>query len=210
MVPDCGDGGRASGDDPDSLEALVTAYRLKDERRTGWQLRGVEEPESVAAHSWGVCLLCLRYADEAGVDPDRALGMAVVHDIGEATVGDIPTRADPDADTVPDAEKARREREAVAALAVGFDDRDLLALWEAYEGREEPAARFVKDMDLVDMCAQALAYERGGRYDPGETDAFGAYDRLDEFFATAESRLSTAVGRRLFEAVRERYRTARD
>ena len=36
----------------DAIEALARAYALKDETRTGWQLREVEDPESVAAHTW--------------------------------------------------------------------------------------------------------------------------------------------------------------
>lgn len=191
-------------DDRD-LDALLTAYRLKDERRTGWQLRGVDDPESVAGHSWGVALLTLAYADDAGVDADEALRLAVLHDVGEAEVGDVPTRADPNHQPgVSREEKERREHETVATLADALGE-DLLADWTAYEERDSPAARFVKDMDLVDMCVQALYYEQAARYDPSEDDAFTEYDRLDEFFATAEPTLSTAVGRDLFERVRAAY-----
>jgi putative hydrolase of HD superfamily len=196
--------------DPARLDALLDAYALKDERRTGWQLRGVREPESVAAHSWGVAYLCLCFADAAaGVDPDRALRLAVLHDVAEAHTGDEPTRADPDAETVDPVEKERRERSAVADLLGPFDER-LRADWESYEERETPTARFVKDMDLVDMCLQAVVYERRARYDAdAENPNFGAFDRLDEFFATAEPRLRTDVGRALFEAVRTRYEAAK-
>lgn len=194
---------------PDDVEALLTAYQLKDEGRTGWQLRNVEDPESVAGHAWGVALLTLAYADDANVDADRALRLAVLHDIGESELGDVPTRADPEhqPDVSPE-EKERRERETVADLAAVLGD-DLLADWEAYEERETPEARFVKDMDLVDMCVQALYYEREGRYDPDADDAFTEYDRLDEFFATAEPRLSTDVGRDLFDRLRAAYEGAK-
>ncbi|AHG03166.1 phosphohydrolase [Halobacterium sp. DL1] len=194
---------------PEDVEALLTAYRLKDEGRTGWQLRNVEDPESVAGHSWGVALLTLAYAGDAGVDADRALRLAVLHDVGEAELGDVPTRADPDhqPDVSPE-EKERRERETVETLAGALGD-DVLADWTAYEERETPEARFVKDMDLVDMCVQALYYEREGRYDPDADDAFTEYDRLDEFFATAEPRLSTAVGRDLFDRLRAAYEDAK-
>ncbi|MFC6988031.1 HD domain-containing protein [Haloplanus sp. GCM10025708] len=184
---------------------------MKDERRTGWQLRGVDDPESVAAHAWGVSYLCLCFAGRAGVDADRALRLAVVHDVAEAEVGDVPTRADPAAETMPAAEKARREREAMADLTATLDaGEEVRTLWEEYEARETPEARFVKDMDLVEMCLQALYYEREGRYDAADGEAFEAYDRLDEFFATAEPRLRTDVGEELFEEIRRRYETVRD
>lgn len=199
------------GSDRDDLETetLLRALALKDETRTGWQLRGVRDPESVAAHTWGVSLLCLFYAPEAGVDRDRALRMAALHDLAEAETGDVPTRADSTAETVPAAEKLHRERAAVADLLEPFDDGDLRELWEEYEARESDVARFVKDMDLVDMCLQAVRYEREGRYEPGG-DEFREYDRLDEFFATAEPRVRTDVGRELLERARERYEAARD
>ncbi len=193
----------------DDLETLRRCLALKDETRTGWQLRGIEDPESVADHSWGVSLLCLFYADRAGVDADRALRMAVLHDLAEAETGDYATRADPNAETVDPDEKERAERAAIATLLEPFDDGELRALWEEYEARETPEAQFVKDADLLDMCLQALQYEREQRYDPDADDHFEAYDDLDEFFATAEPRIRTDVGRELFERTRERYEDAK-
>jgi putative hydrolase of HD superfamily len=194
----------------DDLDALLAALALKDETRTGWDLRGVSDPESVAAHSWGVAYLTLLYADDAGVDPGRALRLAVLHDLGEAVVGDVATRVNADEQSMAADEKERREREAVADLLGPFDD-SLRGDWEEYEERDTPEAAFVKDVDLVDMCLQALYYERERRYDPdAPNDAFDEFDRLDEFFATTEPRLSTDVGRRLFAEIRERYEAAKN
>jgi putative hydrolase of HD superfamily len=137
--------------------------------------------------------------------------LAVVHDLPEARVGDVPTRADPADEPVSGAEKHRHERAAMVDL--GAPVPAVAEAWEAYERRDSDAARFVKDMDLIDMCLQALVYERQERYDPaeGEHERGGGgggesgYDRLDEFFATAEPRLSTDVGRRLFDRIRTQY-----
>lgn len=192
------------------LSALTTALALKDETRTGWALRGVCDPESVAAHTWGVALLCLLYGDEAGVDVGRALGLAVVHDLAEAETGDVAVRAEAGAQRVPDEEKVARERATIRDLADDLGDASLVDLWAEYEARETPEARFVKDMDLVDMCLQAVVYEREGRYDPGaDNEHFEEYEHLDEFFATAEPRLRTDVGRALFAAAREAYEDAK-
>lgn len=205
------------GDDPDrALDAVLAAYELKSERRTGWQLRGVERPESVAAHSWGVAYLVAALGDRLArdlpdIDLDRALRLAVVHDVAEAETGDIPTRADSTADSVDPDRKEAAERDAMRGLAGPLPDR-VRGAWEAYEARESPEAVLVKECDLLDACLQAVAYERGDRYDPerGDPDAFREYDDLDEFFATAAPRLRTDAGRELFEAIRERYRRARD
>jgi putative hydrolase of HD superfamily len=192
----------------DSLEALVEAYALKDETRTGWQLRGVESPESVAAHTWGVALLVVRFCPPE-VDRERALTLAIAHDVAEAETGDIATRVESGTQSVDDDEKQRREREAMSGPFAALGE-ELHDAWEAYEARTTDEARFVKDMDVFDTCLQALAYERQRRYNPAtDNPHFEEYDDLDEFFATGEPRLSTTRGRELFEAVRERYETAK-
>ncbi|GKZ14090.1 HD domain-containing protein [Haladaptatus sp. T7] len=194
----------------DTIDALAEAFALKDERRTGWQLREVSDPESVAGHTWGVALLCLQYGNEADIDTDRALRMALVHDLAEAKTGDVATRVDDADQRVSAAEKDRREREAMADLAPALDP-EIRDLWEEYEARETPESVFVKDMDLVDMCLQALVYEREARYDgERENDRFDEYEDLDEFFATAEPRLRTAIGKELFEEIETRYEAVRD
>ncbi|WP_435095674.1 HD domain-containing protein [Halorubrum sp. N11] len=202
--------------DAPAIDALLDAYALKDERRTGWQLRGVDAPETVAAHTWGVAYLVLALGDRfrgdlPGLDLDRALRLAVVHDVAEAETGDVATRADSTAETVDSDAKEAAEREAMADLSEPLPDR-LRDAWEAYEARESPEAVLVKECDLLDVCLQAVIYERDGRYDPavGDPDAFREYDDLDEFFATTEPRLRTEIGRELFARLCERYRAARD
>ena len=65
-------------------------------------------------------------------------------------------------------------------------------------------------MDLVDMCLQALKYEKQQRYDSNEqNENFQQYDNLDEFFATTESRLNTEIGEEIFQKIREEYENER-
>ena len=195
-----------------AVDAVCAAYELKDERRTGWQLRGVDDPESVAAHSWGVAYLVVAFGDRfrdelPGVDLDRALRLAVVHDAAEALTGDVATRADETADPIDREAKAAAEREAMATLADPLPAR-IADAFATYEARETPEAVLVKECDLLDTCVQAVVYEREDRYDPatGDPTAFTEYDALDEFFATTEQRLQTDAGRVLFDRLRARYR----
>ena len=195
----------------DEFDSLLELLELKDELRTGWVLRGIESPESVAAHTWGTATLCLFYADRADVDRDRAVAMALIHDLAEARTGDIPTRAADVDDTqqLSSDEKERLERAAITDLLEPFETDEWLSLWEEYEARETLTAQFVKDMDLLENCLQALQYEREDRYDETEpNDAFTEYENLDEFFATAAPRLTTSVGKSLFEQVKTRYEAA--
>lgn len=197
------------------VDALLRLYPLKDERRTGWELRGIRGPERVAGHSWGVALLarCLapvadRADDGPGLDRQRLLELAIVHDVGEAIVGDVATRVDSARQSMSDGEKRVAEREAARSLLAPFEPA-LFERWEEYERRSSREAAFVKDMDLLDMCLQALYYERRERYDPGPNDAFDRFEALDEFFATARPRVSTPLGRALYERIHARYREER-
>ncbi len=201
-----------------ALSYLLNAYRLKDRQRSGWALRGVDDPESVADHAWGTALLCLLFADEAGVDRAEALEIAVTHDLAEAEIGDLPSLADPALRPVGEREKAELEARAMAALRQSWPcaaTERIVRRWQAYEDRDGPAARFVRDMNLLDMALQALIYEREGRYDPrdgprdSDRSSGASHARLDEFLASAEARMATPFGRARLAEVAEAYREAR-
>lgn len=167
-------------------------------------MRSVRSPESVADHSWGTALLCMLFSADAGVDEHEALRIAIVHDLAEAEIGDIAARERPEDRDVSIAEKARLELAAMDALLDG-EHEGIRDAWQRYEDRASDAAIFVRDMNLIDMCLQALFYEREERYRPSARDE----GILDEFFRSAEARLSTEVGRRLFAGVEKAYRDAR-
>jgi len=145
-----------------------------------------------------------------GLDLDRALRLAVVHDVAEAETGDAATRADSTADSVDAAAKEAAERAAMEDLAGALPDR-IRDAWEDYEARESPEAILVKECDLLDVCLQAVLYERGGRYDPpAATRSVPRVRRPRRILRDDRTRLQTETGRELFARLRERYRTARD
>jgi putative hydrolases of HD superfamily len=191
------------------IDALLEAFALKDEPRTGWRLRGIRNPESVADHSWGTAYLVLLYAGEACANRCRALEIAIVHDLAEALTGDVATRVVEMNDARVASEKREREREAMDRLLADYPPSErqrVFGAWREYEERTTTEARFVRDMNLIDMCLQALRYERGGRYDGDAPNPhFSDYKGLDEFFATSKPRLCTTTGRHLFEEVFARY-----
>jgi putative hydrolase of HD superfamily len=189
------------------LQTALAALRLKDEPRRGWVLRGVEGPESVADHSWGTALLCLLFAEAAGVDLGEALAIATLHDLAEAVTGDVAARSDVRLREVSLEDKAVREVAAIDELLAGFDGAALRRRWDDYETSATPEARFVRDMNLIELCLQALAYQRGGRYP--ESTTLDGYAQLDEFFVTAGPRVRTELGRSLFAEVERAYSDAR-
>lgn len=132
---------------------LIEALALKDVARAGWLRVGIESPESVAAHSWGVAYLVLTLCPPE-LDRGRALAIAVLHDLGEVRTGDITPH-----DGVSAEDKRAAETKAVRGLTAPFSHRDeLIALWREYEDGTTPEGRFVKACDKLDMALQAQRY----------------------------------------------------
>ena len=119
---------------------------LKHVLRTGWVRAGVESPESVAAHSWGMSILAMHLCLE-GLDRMRVLEMCLVHDLPEVEVGDLTPHDDTSS-------KSQDEHAAMTRLAPQW-----LALFEEYEAQVTPESKFVKYLDKLDMALMARIYE---------------------------------------------------
>lgn len=162
--------------EPSSIEALrarlLEAMHLKDLPRAGWLRAGVQHPESVAAHSWGLSWLIVALCPPE-LDRGKALAIAAVHDLAEARVGDITPY-----DGVDKAEKRALELEALRGLIAELPDpAGLEALWWDYEEGRSPEGRLVKALDKLDMALQAQVYgARGHDTDEFITSALRALD----------------------------------
>jgi putative hydrolases of HD superfamily len=145
----------------DLLSLYAQLATLKLMPRTGWLQRGVAHAESVAEHTFGVATLALLVGDTVGdVDRGKLLTIAVLHDLAEALLSDLPASARRfiGADHKHDA-----ERRAIEELFAKLPNcAEYLALWEEYACGRSREARLVKGIDRVEMLAQALAYERAG------------------------------------------------
>ena len=126
--------------------------------RRGWLQRGVPNPETVAAHSFGVAALAVVTASRTGADPAQAALIAVIHDLAEALTGDLtPT------DGVSRSEKHLREKEATSQILSDLDPKGIIiSAWRDYAEQRTPEGRLVKDLDKVDMALQADVYMQEG------------------------------------------------
>ncbi|XP_062223914.1 uncharacterized protein LOC133922554 [Phragmites australis] len=177
-----GDSAAAAPSASNAIDFLTLCYRLKTTKRAGWVKRGVQAPESVADHMYRMGVMALVAADLPGVDRDRCVKMAIVHDIAEAIVGDITP-----SDGVPKEEKSRREKEALDhmcdLLGGGSRAQEIRELWMEYEENASLEAKVVKDFDKVEMILQALEYEKEQGQD------------LEEFFQSTAGKFQTDIGK---------------
>jgi putative hydrolase of HD superfamily len=113
---------------------------------------------------------------QPGIDRGRLLAIALLHDIAESLIGDLPASAR----RLFGAEAKRAaERRAMIEMFVGMPQADeYLDLWDEYCVGGSKEARLVKAMDHLEMLAQALSYERAGSR------------ALDEFWEDAGDKLS--------------------
>ncbi|HEX5707179.1 MAG TPA: HD domain-containing protein [Pyrinomonadaceae bacterium] len=150
------------------LSLLTELQRLKRLDRTGWVLRGLAPgAESVAAHSYGVALAAMLMADEARargaeLSVERVLRIALLHDLAEARTGDMPRTM---AEFYGAEARRAAERAAFGGVVGALEEarrESYATLHDDYESRASAEARLVKAADIVDLLAQALAFERAG------------------------------------------------
>ena len=160
------------------LEFFLEAGNLKRLPRTGWLLRGVPSPESIADHSFRTTLITMLLADElrargVEINAERALKIALIHDLAEARITDIPLTAQRYLD------KGKAEKRAAMELFLGTPDpRTYFRLWREYEEGLSPEGKLVKFADRLEMLLQAYEYEKTGFADLDEF--WGAVEKLKE------------------------------
>lgn len=181
----------------DLLDLLLEVQALDRVPRTGFLLRGVADAESVAEHAWQVAFLVWTLAARVdGLDRGRAVQMALVHDLAELRLGDLPMTA---ARLLPDGAKAEAERRALAELLGPLDEagRDLAA--EYLEGRS-PEARFVRACDKLQLMVKVAAYEAWGAaglaefWDDPRNSPDGGFELIRDLHAALRERRGLRSG----------------
>jgi putative hydrolase of HD superfamily len=173
------------------LDLCLELQTLDRVPRSGYVLRGVAEPESVTEHSWHVLFLVWALgARIEGIDVPRAIEIALVHDLAELRIGDLPRVA---SRYFPEGAKKAAEAAAMAEVLAPLPER-ALALYDEYQQGTTPEARLVKACDKLQLMIKVAVYERWG------TGALAEFwDNPDNFPDGG-----FAVVQELFTALRER------
>ena len=134
--------------------------------------------------------------DSFKVDANKCIQMALVHDLAEATVGDITPYCG-----VSDEDKHKMELEAMTKLTTGLlgttmGAERILSLWREYEQGTTDEAKLVKDMDKLEMILQALEYEQDGENKKS----------LDGFFDSTRGKWRTKIGEAWGKEIESRRR----
>lgn len=127
------------------IDTLTVAGRLKDTTRHCYTLGG--RHESVAEHSWRITLMAYWISDEfPEANLEKLLKMCLIHDLGEAFTGDIPSF---------EKTEVNEEREAellfkwTKSLPEPFAT-EMMELYREMEERKTLEARIYKALDNME------------------------------------------------------------
>lgn len=150
------------------LTFLVEVDRLKTVLRQS-PLAAADRRENDAEHSWHLAMLVMvlaEYADEP-IDIRRTLELVLLHDLVEIQAGDTPLY-----DSELGADQADRESVAadvLFALLPPDQAERFRALWDEFEARKTPEARFAKAMDRLQPLMLNWMAKGGTWQTPGVT-----------------------------------------
>ncbi|AXK37314.1 HD domain-containing protein [Streptomyces armeniacus] len=161
---------------PDDLDArlraqftfLVEVDRLKTVLRQS-PLAAADRRENDAEHSWHLAMMVAVLAEHADepVDVGHTVQLVLLHDLVEIYAGDTPLYDG--AAGLDQEERGAAAADELFALLPADQTRRMRALWDEFEERRTPEARFAKAMDrLQPLLLNWMA--RGGTWrTPGVT-----------------------------------------
>ncbi|HET7149225.1 MAG TPA: HD domain-containing protein [Candidatus Nitrosopolaris sp.] len=134
--------------------------RLKQLKRAGWISRAqISNPESVADHSYSACAISMALSDMLGLNTERVMKMAILHDLPESIIGDfVPGE-------VSKKRKRVEENNAIETILQSIPPRlrsDYKGIWSEYLLNKTDSARLVHVVDKLEMALQAKQYVSEG------------------------------------------------
>jgi putative hydrolases of HD superfamily len=158
--------------DDETLKQRITFIQevdaLKQVQRRSF-VSGTRRLETSAEHSWHVALMALVLVKSTAppeVDGDRVLRMLLLHDLAEIDAGDLLLYAGEEAHRRHKDEE-RKAADRLFGLLPEGEGVELRALWEEFEARATPDARFAAAIDrlqplLLNFLAEGAAWRRHG------------------------------------------------
>ncbi len=154
------------------LRFMEEVGKLKIIPRSGWIIRGMKNPESIAEHCYRTTLLAMLLADILNaqgtkVNVEKVMRLALLHDIAEAQIGDIPY---PAMRFISNHIKEAAERTAIQDMVRPFEGLGeyYAALWNEFESGTTVEGQLVRAADKLEMMIQVAEYEKVGYQSLGD------------------------------------------
>ena len=127
------------------IEFLGVVEKLKCNTRHSWTSSG--RHESVAEHSWRLSLFAMLCADEyPDLDMNKVVRMCIIHDLGEAITGDVPSFEKTETNEMTEKEAWDTLLSMLPAPYAG----EFAALYAEMEAKQTPEAQLYKALDNME------------------------------------------------------------
>jgi len=164
---------------------------LKNVPRQGWKEKlEIDNPESVADHSYSVTMLSMILSDVKGLDSEKIIRMALLHDLAESIIGDITP------DHIKKNEKVIKENHAIKQILKNLPNNiaeSYFEIWNDYQKKLSKEAILLHEIDRLEMAFQAKFYQKNGI----------SKEKLKTFFDTAKIEINDKNLRDILSSVIE-------
>ena len=133
---------------------------LKNVPRRGWKEKlEIINPESVADHSYSTTIMSMILSDLEGLNTEKIIRMALLHDLAESVTGDIIP------DDMTKHEKINKENLAMKQILKNLPSniaKPYFEIWNEYQKKSTHEAILLHDIDKLEMAFQAKFYQNEG------------------------------------------------
>lgn len=173
------------------IDFFNTAANLKKIQRQGWMDKlSIENPESVADHSYSMAMMGMMISDMENYNSEKILKMILLHDLAESKIGDYTPGE------IALEEKNKLENDAFSKIIKTLPDdvkTQYKTLWNDYQKKESSEAKIVYQLDRLEMALQAKIYQNEGH----------SKEKLNTFFESAEKEITHPKLKELFRNIME-------
>jgi len=171
------------------LEFLNVAANLKKVSRQGWiDKLSIENPESVADHTYSMSIMGMILSDLKNYNTEKILKMILLHDLAESITGDFTPEQKLKKD------KADLENKTtdiiLSHLPENLKDK-YVQIWNELQKNESIEAKFVHQIDKLEMALQAKIYSK----------EFGSSKDITVFLDSAKESIEDPNLLKLFEEI---------
>ena len=181
------------------VDLFLHAGVLKNIKRYGWVLKGVEDAESISDHAFRVTFMAIVLSEDKTLNRQKIIDMALIHDLGKAIVGDVIYQHGKK-NLAPLKNKYKDEKRALTSVIKSTKNKKyFLSLWDERVEQKTKEAKFIKSIEKLEMIITALEYEMRGYKSP----------LFDEFWENAGPHLKSKDFIDLFKELERRRRKLR-
>jgi len=150
---------------------------LKNIPRQGWKEKlGINNPESVADHSYSTTVMSMVLSDLEGLNSEKIIRMALLHDLAESIIGDITPN------NITKNKKISKENLAMKQILKKLPSKiaeSYFEIWNEYQKNSSQEAILLHDIDKLEMAFQTKFYQDKGI----------SKEKLETFFNTAKKEI---------------------